>query len=151
YKSDPVPERRRKALLQAAELFEHAGMAKDAMAAYENYVKQFPQPVEQVAEVHRKLVDIYTERRESAQRKRALNALVGLEKTAGKAGSERLRYLAAEASWLLAEDLNIECDAIRLPVPLHRPRARKQKAMEQTMAMLQRRNDYGVSGFPAAA
>lgn len=151
YKSDPVPERRRKALLQAAELFEHAGMAKDAMAAYENYVKQFPQPVEQVAEVHRKLVDIYTERRESAQRKRALNALVGLEKTAGKAGSERLRYLAAEASWLLAEDLKKEFDAIRLTLPLDRALAKKQKAMEQTMAMLKRSNDYGVSEFSTAA
>src|SRR5690606_32548650 len=151
HKSDPIPERRRKALLQAAELFAGAGMVVEATSAYSTYVKQFPQPVEQVAEVHRKLVDIYEARQDWAQRRRSLNALVELEKTAGSARHERVRYLAAEAYWKRAQDLKREFDGIRLTLPLVRALVQKRKAMEQTMAMLKRSNDYGISEFSTAA
>ena len=151
HKSDPIPERRRKALLQAAELFAHAGMLDDATRAYATYAKQFPRPVDQAAEVHRKLVDLYTQRQEWAQRKRSLNALVEIEKTAGNARNERVRYLAAEASWMLAQDLKKEFDSIRLSLPLDRALLKKRKAMEQTMAMLKRSNDYGIAEFSTAA
>lgn len=150
-KSDPVLERRRKALLQASELYEHAGLIDEAIDTYASYVKQFPRPVEPAAEVHRKLVDIYGKRQDWTRRNQSLNALVELERTAGRERTDRLRYLAAEAALVLAQDLKREFDQIQLTLPLDKALAKKRKIMEQTMAMLKRSNDYGIGEFSTAA
>lgn len=148
---DGDPERRRKALFQGAELLEKAGRIQAALEAYARYASRYPRPLDTVQEVHRKLADIHGMRQEIEQRNRWLNALIKLDREAGKDRTERSRYLAAGATWQLAQDEKARFDAIRLTLPLKASLARKRKAMEQVMSWLKRTNDYGIGEFATAA
>src|SRR5690606_14055742 len=148
-KQDPDPERRRKALFQGAEMLAGAGQTDASIAAYEDYAKRYPEPVVQAAEVHKVLASMYAARQDLAQRNRWLNGIVKLEPKA--ADNARVRYLAAEASWQLAQDEKAEFDAIKLTLPLKRSLAEKRRAMEDVMSWLKRTNNYGVAEFATAS
>ena len=148
-KQDPDPERRRKALMQGAEMLSGAGQTDAAIAAYEDYAKRYPEPVVQAAEVHKVLATMYAARQDIAQRNRWLNGIVKLESKAKD--NARVRYLAAEASWQLAQDEKAEFDAIKLTLPLKTSLAEKRRAMEDVMSWLKRANNYGVAEFATAS
>src|SRR5690606_4741450 len=62
-----------------------------------------------------------------------------------------IRYLAAEASWQLAQDQKVRFDEIKLTLPLKQSLTQKRAAMQQVMDWLKRTNDYGVAEFATAS
>jgi cellulose synthase operon protein C len=148
---DADPDRRRKALFQAGELLEEAGQTTAAINAYQDYVRNYRQPLTPAVEVHHKLGILYAAKSDINQRNTWLSALIKLDAEGGTQRDDRTRYLAANASWELVLEEKSRFDEIKLTLPLQQSLSRKRTSLQQVLDMLKRTNDYGVAEFATAA
>jgi len=126
-------EVQQQAAWQAAELYQKAGSDKRAVSAFKRYVKRFPQPLEPAMEARQQLVELYQRQQEPAKRDYWLRQIVAVERKAGAAGSERSRYLAAQAALRLAEPEYMAFVKIPLKRPLARSLKRKKRQMQRAI------------------
>jgi len=70
---------------------------------------------------------------------------------APKEADDRMRYLAASASAVLANDAFIQYKAIKLKLPLNITMIKKTKALQNAMKAYQKTATYGVSEFSTQA
>jgi len=146
-----TPELRQAAGWQAAELYEKAGRTKQAIAAYDNYVKAFPIPLEQAMEARQKLVDLNERTGDARARDRWLQELIDSDAKAGERRSDRTRYLAAHASLRLAKPSHERFTRVRLKAPLEKNLKRKKEEMQGAIAAYKRAAEYGIAEVTTAA
>src|SRR5690606_4037699 len=96
------PEIKREALLEAGDLYVKANDTASAIAVYERYVAEFPQPVEIAIETRAKVADMYKARFDDASYRAQLEAIVAADARAGAARTARTRFLSANAALVLA-------------------------------------------------
>ena len=70
---------------------------------------------------------------------------------AGDSADDRMRYLAASASSVLANDAFIQYKRIKLSLPLNEAMSKKTKALEKAMNAFQLTASYGVSQYSTEA
>lgn len=145
-----TPDSRRDAAWLAATLLDQAGDAR-AAAAYEDYVRQYPQPFEPAMEARQKLADAAAARKDSERRRHWLREIVVADRNAGAARSPRSRQLAAEASLQLALEEVQKAARLPLKLPLKQSLPPKKAAMERAIAALSDAAAYGVAGVTTAA
>jgi TolA-binding protein len=146
-----TPELRQAAGWQAAELYEKAGRAPQAMEAYSRYVEQFPMPLEPAMEARHKLVGFYEKSGKPKQRDYWLEQLIESDAKAGKLRTDRTRYLAAQASLRLAEPDQQLFNRIELKAPLEKNLKRKKTQMQNAIAGYKRAAEYGIAEVTSAA
>ncbi|MEZ5540708.1 MAG: tetratricopeptide repeat protein [Pseudomonadota bacterium] len=144
-RSEAGPELRRDALLQAAELYTKAGEDAQSVALYENYVEQFPQPLEAAEEARHHIADYYHDAGETRAWQDWLAKIIAADATAGRDRTDRTRYLAAISSLALADAKNDEYQAVKLTLPLDKTLARKKRLLEDTLARYQQAAAYDVA------
>lgn len=93
---------RREALQQAAELYEKAGDRTKALDVYVRYVSYFPKPVESALEMRNNIANIYKLNKSKKLYIKQLQWIVAIDLRAGKERTDRTRFLAANASLVLA-------------------------------------------------
>jgi tetratricopeptide (TPR) repeat protein len=142
---------RREALQQAAELYEKAGATDKALSVYTRYVKYFPRPVEFSLEMRSKIASIYKSKNDMKRYIKELQLIVAIDLRAGKERSDRTRYLAANASLILAEPAIKRFKSVKLVKPFKKNLNKKKKRMKTAITALSRLVDYGVSEVTAAA
>ncbi|HEB98085.1 MAG TPA: tetratricopeptide repeat protein [Thiotrichales bacterium] len=141
----------RQAAWQAAELYREAGEVRSAILAYKHYVKRFPQPLEAAVEARWQLVQLYLGEGDRKRARHWLREIVRADATAGRARSDRIRYLAARSALELAGMELAGYKSIRLVEPLKRNLKRKKKRLEAVIAAYTRLADYGVAEVTTAA
>ncbi|WP_431685931.1 tetratricopeptide repeat protein [Hahella sp. NBU794] len=144
-------ERKRKALLQAAELMENAGREQQAAKVYLQYANEFPAPFETAIQVRDALIDYYAQSAQMQQADQWREKLIQFEESGDAERTPASRSLAAEASWTLAQKEKAAFDDVRLTLPLSKSLAAKQAALKKVMQRLNRINGYGVSEYATAA
>ncbi len=144
-------EAARQAAWQAAELYLEAGEARSAILAYKHYVEHFPQPLEVAVEARWQLVQLYQGAGDRKQARHWLREIVRADATAGRARSDRIRYLAARSALELAGMELAGYKSIRLVEPLKRNLKRKKQRLEVVIAAYARLADYGVAEVTTAA
>lgn len=149
--SQEDPALRRDALWQAAELYAEAGEASRAIGVYADYVERFPQPVEPAIEARWQVAEHYRKTGNTAQRQHWLQEIVAADRDADAQGTERTRYLAAQARFTLAEYLYADYRAARLTLPLKQSLAAKQRAMQDALQAYEMVAEYQVAEFSTAA
>jgi TolA-binding protein len=145
------PKLAREALWQAAELYEKGGKRAQAAAAYERYVKQNPEPFETAIEARHRLAEISRQDGQAARRTAWLKELVKTEQSGAEARTDRTRYLAAQASLVLAEPYYEDYRRVALVEPLKKNLKLKKAKMEEALKAYTVAVDYGVADVATAS
>ncbi len=145
------PQVRKEALWQAAELYEKGGRGDSAAAAYKQYIVLFPDPFERTMEARYRLAQLYAKDGRNTGYYYWLGKIVAAADAGGRAHTDRTQYLAAKASFLLAERAHRQFRSVRLVIPLQKSLKAKQRKMQVALKGYGRAADYGVAEFTTAA
>lgn len=145
------PELARQALWQAADMKEKTGDNGAALKLYEQYEKDYPNPVGPRMEAQYKAALLNGKAGNTSQRLAYLDKLVQTHQRAGSEASERTRYLAAWASMQAAETQFQTFSGIRLTQPLKLSIARKKDAMQKASDAYTNTVKLGVLEFTTGA
>ena len=147
--TDPVLKR--EALLTAGELYDEVEVLDEAIRVYEQYVAEFPRPLDFAVETRNRLAEIFKDRLDYTRYHEELAAIVALDAEAGGDRTDRSRYLAGQSALVLAE-LNFEQFArLDLTQPFEESLAEKQARMDTALASFEQLVDYEVAGVTSAA
>ena len=144
-------ELRGEALLVAGELHEQSKGAERALAVYQRYVDEFPQPLEAAVETRFKIAAIHAGMNDETRRREELARIVAIDAQAGTQRTDRVRYLAARSALVLAEQSYQAFAAAKLTQPFEASLLEKQRLMDSVLASLGQLVDYQVGEVTAAA
>ncbi|MFK5914058.1 MAG: hypothetical protein QM484_06770, partial [Woeseiaceae bacterium] len=133
------------ALWQAAGLSEQASDNVRAKKLYTSFVKRFPYPLERSIEARQRLVELYERDGKALLATQWRVSLVNADARGAKQRTDRTRYLAAKASFALAEPVFDQYRKAKLTVPLKRSLKLKRKLMDQALKYYGNAASYGVS------
>ena len=145
------PALAREALAHAADLADKAHEPDRAAALNEDFLRHFQSPVGDVAEVQYHLLNYYQQRLDAAQSTRLLHELINTDANAGAERSKRTRYLAAMASFTLAQPDFDAFANIKLDQPLNTSLTEKKARMQEALAAYNRVLAYGIAEYTTAA
>lgn len=141
----------REALLTAGELYDEAKAVADAIRVYEQYVEEYPRPIDYAIETRKRLSDIFKEQLDYQRYYVQLAAIVTADDEAGFDRTDRSRFLAAGAALVLAEQDYEQFRGLRLMQPFEASLAQKQARMDIALAAFEKLVDYEVADVTAAA
>ena len=139
------PAMARDALWQAAELHEKAGARVATARAYERYLAQHPQPLENALEARFRLARLATEDHNPARALALMKEILQADQNGGDARTERSRFLGATAALALAEPVADAYRKLALTEPLQRQLKLKKAKLEQTLKAYAVATDYGLA------
>ena len=145
------PDLAREALLYAGELYEEATAPDEALEVYLRYVALFPEPVETAVETRFKIASRYKEVHDQPRYHEQLRSIVQIDADAGEQRTARIRYLAAGSALVLAEELYLRFDDVRLVQPFERSLQEKQRRMDAALESFEQLVEYEVGEVTAAA
>jgi len=146
---DPVL--RRQSLLLAAELYEKSGQIPKAIANYNDYIKRYPQPLDDRMEAMNKLSLLYKNQNNIGRYEYWLQQLIIAHDSAGTQKTQRSLYLAATALNYQAQKDYQGFERVRLTLPLQNSLRKKQAALSTAVASYQKVIDYGVAEYVTEA
>lgn len=150
-RSTKDPSFSRDAIWQAADMQESSSQHGEAIRLYEQYVKEYPVPLDRNVEAQNKLIMLYKGQKNT---ERALFWIVQLADNVTKAGAQatpRMRYLGAQASFTLAEPQFARFQSIKLTQPLKATLSAKRSAMDDALKAYKRTADFAVAEYTTAA
>lgn len=140
------PELRKTALWQAAELYEARKDYKAATRSYSDYASKFKKPYAQYMEALNKLVELNTKMENNKQADKWVAEMVTADKKAARKNkTERTRYLASNASLLLARKNYQQFISYRLVEPIKVNLRKKKKAMQAAVKLYGQASTYGIA------
>ena len=146
---DPVLAR--EALLTAAELYDEVNILADTVRVYEQYVSEYPRPLDLAMEARNRLAEIFKAELDYERYYAELNDIIDADREAGADRTDRSRYLAATAALVLAEQSYKRFADLELVQPFEESLAEKQLRMDVAMANFEALVDYEVASVTAAA
>lgn len=149
--SSEEKETQRIALFQSAEYFEKAEDVDNALTMYKRYAHDYKRPFNAAIEAHFKLDQMYLKMGEDSKRLFWLNKIVLLHLDAKSDETDRSKYLAAKASYELAENERIQFDKVAISIPLAASIERKNKSMQAALARYTQSVEIGVLEFTTSA
>ena len=141
----------REALLTAGDLYHEAKAVADAVRVYEQYVVDYPRPIDLAIETRQRLADLFKEQLDDQRYYQQLAAMVTVDAEAGTDRTDRTRYLAAGAALVITEQLYEQFARQRLVQPFEASLARKQASMDIALNSFEKLVDYEVADVTAAA
>ena len=134
-----------------AELYDKAENHTEAILSYRAYANKYPEPADVYMEAANRLAELYEQTGDPLKRRFWLaKQMKTVDQLGGKA-DDRMRYLAASASSVLANDAFIQYKAIKLSLPLDKSLSKKTKALEKALKAYQKTASYGISDFSTEA
>jgi tetratricopeptide (TPR) repeat protein len=147
--TDPVLSR--EALLTAGELYDEVNVVDDTIRVYEQYVSEYPRPLDIAMQTRTRLAEIFRAELDYAHYHEQLNEIVAADRDAGDERTDRSRYLAAKAALVLAEQSFEHFASLRLVQPFEQSLAQKQQRMDGAMEVFENLVAYEVAEVTAAA
>ncbi len=148
---DPDPEVRRLSLYRAAELYLAEQELQAAADGFRDYAERYPEPGDQRLEAAHHLDVLYQQLGEPVRRRHWLQQKIEIHRDMGADASQRATYLAAEASFQLAEEARTAFGAVRLAHPLKESLQRKQRALQAAVTAFEQAAGYRVAEFTTAS
>lgn len=139
------------ALYQAAEYFEKANDVDNAMTMLKRYAHNYPKPFNAQLEAINKLESLYLVKEDHEKRRYWLEKLITADRKAGKDRTDRSKFLAAKASFDLADYERQAYAGIELTLPLNKSLGKKKVALKKTLDAYQRTAKMEVQEFTTAA
>ncbi|MGR6874654.1 tetratricopeptide repeat protein [Pseudomonas sp. HK3] len=139
------------ALYQSAEYYEKADEIDNAMAMLKRYAHNYPKPFDAQLEAINKLEGLYLKKNDHVKRRYWLEKLIASDVSAGQARTDRSKFLAAKASFELADYERQAYAKIELTLPLQKSLGKKKVALKKTLDAYQRTAKMEVQEFTTAA
>lgn len=140
-------QEKQETLLIVAELYDRAENASQAIISYREYANRYPEPADQYMEAANRLAELYQQTDQPLKRRFWLAKQMKTVDLAPDKADDRMRYLAAGASAVLANDAFVQYKRIKLSLPLDETMQAKTAALEKAMAAYQKTASYGVSSY----
>ncbi len=131
-------------LWQAAELAEQASGVQRSRELYKRFVKRFAKPLDRSIEARQRLIELYDRENKTRQANYWRKQLIAADARGGNERSDRSRYLAAKASFVLAEPLFEAYRKIKLTVPLKKSLSKKRRRMDLALKAYGQAASYKV-------
>lgn len=149
------PTLSRDATWQAAELREKSvaqGRPRsEALQAWEQYLKAWPQPLESAVEARQRLATLSLEDGQPQREQTWLASIVQADAAGGSARTPRTKTLAAQASLKLAAPTMAAFREVALVEPLQQQLKLKKTRMEAALKAYAAAADYGIAEVTTAA
>ncbi|MBX6421966.1 MAG: outer membrane protein assembly factor BamD, partial [Nevskia sp.] len=142
---------RQEAAWLAATLYDQAGEAAQAAAAYRRYLNAYPQPLDRALTARRKLADYARSQGQRAEYLAQLRSIVTADENAGSARTEQTRLVAAQASLELGQAAAEDARRLAIAAPVAKTLPARKKATEEAIAALNRAAAYGFTDTTTAA
>jgi tetratricopeptide (TPR) repeat protein len=149
--NQPDLPQRQAVMWQVAQLYEQGGAQDKMIAAYEQYAREYPQPLEQAAEARHKIATAYKQMGNNRMYVKWLKEVIRADKFAGAQGTDRTRFLAAKASFELAEPALKSFREVQLTAPLKANLAKKKARMKTAIDAFTQAAEYGVEEVTTAS
>ena len=149
--SQPNLPQRQQVMWQIAQMYEQAEAHDKMIAAYEQYVREFPQPLAQATEARHKIATAYKSMGNNKMYVQWLKEVIQSDKFAGADSTNRTKFLAAKASFELAEPTLISFREIQLKAPLKANLAKKKERMQTAIDAYTQAANYGVEEVTTAS
>ncbi|HEU0198053.1 MAG TPA: tetratricopeptide repeat protein [Nevskiaceae bacterium] len=150
-RSSETPDTRRNAAWLAARLFDQAHQFSNAQGAYENYVGQYPLPLDQAMDARARLAELAKAQHDTSNYQYWLEQIVQADQNAGAQRDDKSRILASHASLLLARMTIKYADSIILNQPLKDSLSARTLATQTAVTELKQTLTYGVAEDTTAA
>lgn len=134
-----------------AELYDKADNHSEAISSYRFYANSYPKPADVYMEAANRLAELYEQTNEPLKRRFWLAKQMKTVDQLGSKADDRMRYLAARASSVLANDAFIQYKRINLDLPLDKSLNKKTQALEKALKAYQVTASYGISEFSTEA
>ncbi len=150
-KNSDSPESQRDALWQAATLYEKAGEKHKAATTYNAYAEMFPSPLEPAIEALYKAGLMHQAVGRDNYYRIQLDKIYDADMNGGNQRTNRTRYLAAQAAFVLAEPHFERYEKVRLVEPIRRNMQLKNQLMKQALKAYNKAVELGVAEYTTAA
>ncbi len=144
-------ELRRDAIWQSAEMYVRAERRDDAIRVFTDYVSRYPAPLQEAVEGMQRIAELYAQQTATTKQHSWLQRIIDADQRGGAARTERTRYLAAHATFTLAEAGLAEFKDATLTHPLNKSLKVKKTKMEASLAAYKRAAEYGIGDITTAA
>jgi TolA-binding protein len=144
-------EVRREALWKAAELYRTGNQAASEEQVLGRIVDRYPTPVAESIEARFRLLQLADASGDHRARQKRLQDIVRADRSAGAERSDRTRYLAAKATFDLAEPVRERFVNARISQPLAESLKRKKTLMEDVLDAYGKAAEYGIAEVTTAA
>jgi TolA-binding protein len=151
WKQSNNTEQQRIALFQSAEYYEKAQDLDSALAMYKRYAHDYKRPFDPAVEAHFKLDQIYLTQGDDTKRLFWMNKIVWLHLGAKNDQTDRSKFLAAKASYELAENERIKFEKIKITLPLAKSIDKKNKRMKAALERYTQAVQIGVLEYTTSA
>jgi len=142
---------RREMAWRITELYEEGGSRSDLIASYKQFIKTYPQAVEQTIEARQKLADIYLAINQVDNRQYWLREIVRNDEDSGSDRTDRTKYLAAKATLELAAPRMDSFQSVKLVAPLKQNLKKKKQRMQEAVDAYTKAANYGVEEVTTAS
>lgn len=136
---------------ESADSYEKANNKARAVDVYKLYVRDYPQNFEKVMESHDRIVQYYQQLGQARNETIWLSKLISAEGKGENRRTDRTRYLAAKASYKLAQVEIKGFKGVAMLVPLKKSLKEKKKHMKSAVDSLKKVLAYKVADFTTAA
>lgn len=150
-RTDEKREVQRAATLKAAKYFEKADKEPESLVVYNEFIRRFPQPVEEAIEVMSDIAKVYKNQNNMTQHYAMLRKIIAADAGAGAARNNRTKYLAAVATIGIATPRREAYERVYLNLPLDASLAKKKQYFEATVKAYELANTYGVDAIVTQA
>jgi tetratricopeptide (TPR) repeat protein len=151
YRQAKPGEEKQNTLYIIAELYDKAENKQQALLSYRQYANTYPEPAEAYMEAAYRLSVLYNETDQPLKRRFWLAKQMKTVDRSPKEADDRMLYLAASASAVLANDAFVQYKRIKLTLPLNVSMVKKTKALDKAVKAYQKTASYGVSTFSTEA
>lgn len=155
HQANPESEEGRQALYVAAQYLNKIDNKQRALDAYRTYANSYAMPFAEANEARFILSEFYLASNDPSKRRFWLNKLIQADQQAQDspdiARTDRIRYLAAMASNVFAEDKLYAYKMIKLTQPLKASLAKKKSALNTALDAYNQTLAYKVEEFSTAA
>ena len=151
YKQAKPGKEKQNTLYLIAELYDKAQNKEEALLSYRSYANTYPAPASDYMEAANRLAELYQQTKQPLKRRFWLGKQMKTVDRAPKSADDRMLYLAASASAVLANDAFIQYKRIKLTLPLNITMVKKTKALDKAIKAYQKTASYGVSAFSTEA
>lgn len=144
-------QERRETLLMSAELYDRSGRRDKTIASYRDYANRYPEPLGDFMESAHRLAELYQQGGESDKRRFWLKRQMDAVDAHSGQVDDRMVYLAAQASSVLASDAWETYQGIELTLPLQTTLPAKTSALATAVKAYQKTASYGVAEYATEA
>lgn len=145
------PELSREAFLTAGDLYYEANATGDVIRVYEQYLSEYPRPLDTAMETRSRLAEIFRAEDDISAYYAMLNKIVAVDRDAGDERSDRSRYLGGTAALELAKQSFEKFATLRLVQPFEESLAEKQARMDVALETFDNLVAYEVADVTAGA